>query len=237
MIDLDIDGININYTVQNRNVKHSRLEFKSINEILIVLPLGKKDEKDLISQKKGWIKKKVKAIKKSIETIKKYAENVNGENQLLLFGKYRNLIYSMDKSNIEIRDEEIIVPVSGQDKSLNYVKSWLKKELREFILGYINSLDKETTKKINKIYIRTQKTKWGSCSSKGNLSFNLKLAALPQDLIQYVVFHEVNHLNNRLHDKNFWKSISTQFLDYEKNEELLAGFWFLSREILFWNNI
>jgi len=60
----------------------------------------------------------------------------------------------------------------------------------------------------NRIFIRRQKTLWGSCSAKKDLSLNAALAALPQDVMDYVIIHELTHTVIRNHGKEFWRRIT-----------------------------
>ncbi len=68
----------------------------------------------------------------------------------------------------------------------------------------------------NRIFIRNQKTRWGSCSGNRNLSFNYKLILLPERLRDYVIVHELCHLQEFNHSSKFWELVARQFPDFRK---------------------
>lgn len=65
----------------------------------------------------------------------------------------------------------------------------------------------------NKVTIRNQKTRWGSCSANGNISLNMNLVALPAELIDYVLLHELMHLKVRNHSAVFWSELQSLMPD------------------------
>ncbi len=67
----------------------------------------------------------------------------------------------------------------------------------------------------NKITVRNQKTRWGSCSKNGNLNFNYKIALLPPALADYVIVHELCHLGEFNHSKNFWNLVARAIPEYK----------------------
>lgn len=82
-----------------------------------------------------------------------------------------------------------------------------------------------------KIYIKSQRTKWASCSSLKNLSFNFRLVHLPPELVRYVVCHEVLHLVERGHTRSFWERLAQEFPNYREMEKKLLEYWFFLEEL------
>ncbi|MCM1189561.1 MAG: M48 family metallopeptidase [bacterium] len=69
--------------------------------------------------------------------------------------------------------------------------------------------------------VRDQKTRWGSCSSRGTLSFNYRLIFAPREVLDYVVVHELCHLTHMNHSKDFWRMVESVLPDYRVRRKWL----------------
>jgi predicted metal-dependent hydrolase len=70
--------------------------------------------------------------------------------------------------------------------------------------------------KYNKLFIRNQGTRWGTCSSKNNISLNMNLIRLPQELQDYAILHELVHTKHKNHSKKFWAEMDKLVRDAKK---------------------
>jgi predicted metal-dependent hydrolase len=78
--------------------------------------------------------------------------------------------------------------------------------------------------------VRSQKTRWGSCSFNNNISLNVKLTRLPQELIDYVILHELAHTRIKNHGREFWKMLDGLIGDAKKLDRRLREY----QPILHW---
>lgn len=91
-----------------------------------------------------------------------------------------------------------------------------QKELARIIIGErIKFFNRYYNFEYNRVSIKNQKTCWGSCSRKGNLNFNYKVAGLPEKLRDYIIVHELCHLQELNHSKKFWKLVEKVVPDYK----------------------
>lgn len=91
-----------------------------------------------------------------------------------------------------------------------------RKEAREILIKRLEKLSEATGLSYNRVFIKNQKTLWGSCSSRKNINLNIKLLSLPKHLMDYVILHELVHTRILNHSKLFWDSLEKLLPDCKK---------------------
>ena len=122
---------------------------------------------------------------------------------------------NLEKLSKERAEEEVITPLSETEvRALADRACKIIPERVEYFASKIGVT-------YGRISIRNQKTRWGSCSSKGNLNFNVGLMLVPPEVMDYVVVHELCHRLEMNHSKKFWEEVERVLPDYKVQEKWL----------------
>jgi len=96
-----------------------------------------------------------------------------------------------------------------------------KEQARALAHERLEFFNRHYTLEYKRISIKNQKTRWGSCSKRGNLSFNYRLVFLSPELRDYLIVHELCHLKEFNHSRKFWELVGEVILDYKKLSKTL----------------
>jgi len=209
---ISLDGHTIFYTVKrSAGAKHVRLEIGREPGLTIVIPRSYKIGRlsKLLETKQGWILGKLGEYDNvrplSVETLK------DGDTVLYLGGeltlKTRRNHSKVDAVKLE-RNTLLVNLKSETDRLELLLERWYRLQADRLIREKVKNISAQLGVSYNRLVIRGQKTRWGSCSHKGNLSFNWKLVMAPEPVIDYVAIHELAHLKEMNHTKNFWKLVA-----------------------------
>jgi len=202
-------------TVSPRKVKWARIQVQPTGEVRIVVPrsLSAADIFTLYEDKQRWIEdKRAKAlVRQSVSSLPLE------DDELLLFGRgYRVAVNASQKRHAQVDHET---------RAIHYAKDLLDKELqqrwyRDFAKQYLSlrlvQLAEQHGFEFNRLFIREQKTRWGSCSSRGNISLNWKLIKAPVSVSDYVILHELAHTEIMNHSATFWQRVEVLVPDYKE---------------------
>ncbi|MDX9899863.1 MAG: SprT family zinc-dependent metalloprotease [Aliarcobacter sp.] len=136
-----------------------------------------------------------------------------------------NTIIRLEEKNIN--DDEFLYLGERkkiEDFKIKNIDSFYKKE----ILKYLPDLVQEYSIKMNliptSISYRKNKRTWGSCNYKNGLNFNILLMKFPIELMEYVIIHELAHIQHKNHSKKFWDLVEFYCPDYKKREKIFKSF-------------
>jgi len=90
----------------------------------------------------------------------------------------------------------------------------------------LDELCKRNAFKYNRVFVKNQKTRWGSCSDKNNINLNVNLMQLPDELIDYVILHELVHTRVKNHSNRFWEELSKFVKDPKSVDRRLRDYTF-----------
>jgi hypothetical protein len=191
--------------------------------LVVRAPFGVSDEiiKKVVEKHKSWIEKKIREVRARDPKVAK-KEFVNGEGFLYL-GKYYKL-HIVDKQDVPLMFNngffllKSYVPVARE----LFVK-WYKKMAYEKISERVEWYAGARGFKYNKVNITDAQKRWGSCSSCGNLNFSWRLIMAPLPVVDYVVVHELAHLEERNHGEKFWAIVKMLFAEYERYQDWLKA--------------
>ena len=121
-------------------------------------------------------------------------------------------------------DGEIVIRrgPEAQTPSVRGLENWLRRQARSAISDYLPVVTARIGQEPARIYVMGQRTKWGNCSSRRNLSFNWRLILAPDFVLRYIVAHEVVHLAVPDHSAKFWLTVQSHCPDMERAKQWLS---------------
>lgn len=201
---LQIDGRSVHVRLRRNTRAHQlilRLN-KDGTGVVVTLPKG-------VSKASGvaWAKQQTSWIATQMATLPERTVFVDGA--IIPFEGSSLMIRHLPSARRGVWQENNEIKVSGQPEHLaRRVRDWLRSEARfrlvEKTIRAASRIDMEP----GKITVRDTRTRWGSCSANGNISYCWRLILAPTFVLDYVVSHEVAHLKEPDHGPNFWKTVA-----------------------------
>lgn len=220
MPETTLDDKKVDYKIRrSEEASRARIDVK-VDEIIVVIPKDSSTNPERFMQEnKDWVLKKKHKFEEFLDSIpnRKFRE---GEKFPYLNEEFQ---LKIGESGHKLKNQQIIL--SENKVNRNGIKEELevfyRSKARNKIEDKIEKYKSEVKGNFDRIYIRNQKTKWGSCSPKDNLSFNWRLIMAPEHVLEYVVVHELVHLEERNHSKDFWNKVKEIYPQYKQSNKWL----------------
>ncbi len=216
---LSIAGNEIPYQVRvSARARRLRITVSS-SGVTVTLPKGvpQREAERFMRQNADWVKAQV-------ERASKQAKNSNLPPDVILWhGEAMQLVRieeperkSRARVEVSCGRMRVLVPAGSRTSTRKIAEAWMRANAREEIEEVVAVEARRMGAHPKAISIRDQRTRWGSCSSRGNLSFNWRLVMAPPAILRYVVIHELAHLFEPNHSKDFWAVMARYYPDYKK---------------------
>jgi hypothetical protein len=138
------------------------------------------------------------------------------------------VIYTADPLQVnfdmfaELAAEKIVIDADGQPERIHRLRRWVRRRAWESLPALLGKISARTGLEFNRLSIRSQKTRWGSCSIRGNISLNDQLLFMPAKTVEYLMIHELCHTRHLNHSTAFWSLVEHHCADYRNQEQLLG---------------
>ena len=221
-----LDDKTVPYAVKRSSrAKHARLEVRAGTGLTVVIPGSYKIDEipDLLRKKERWILDKLAKYVRG-HPITEGKEPKNG-NFIPYLGRHLKVVTRHNPGtavSIRLEKNRLLVDLDSQNGRLNLVLEWwYRQQAEKLIKKRVDELCPQLGITYGRLTVRGAKTRWGSCSQKGNINFNWKLMMAPEPVIDYVIVHELAHLKEMNHSKNFWKLVAEHCPQWRKHRKWL----------------
>jgi|SaaInlStandDraft_7_1057024.scaffolds.fasta_scaffold58243_2 predicted metal-dependent hydrolase len=201
---------------------HLRVNLNGNVEVVIPVGFNRSYIPDFVEKNHPWIAKTMLRLEKKFSLIAS-DEPICKPDEIFItaFHEHWRIDYiEQRRVNIKVQQKEsqqlwLLGDVNDDEQCIVAIKRWLISYAKEKLTKHVQTISEQTQLNFNKISIRNQKTRWGSCSNKKNINLNFKLMLLPFDLMNYVIIHELCHTIHLNHSAKFWKLVALFEPDYK----------------------
>ena len=118
--------------------------------------------------------------------------------------------------------ERLVIDAGDDRAAIRQLRHWIRQRARELLPPMLQELSQRSGLDYARVSIRSQKTRWGSCSSRGNISLNDQCLFLPAPTVEYLMIHELCHRRHLNHSRRFWDLVAEHYPAYRAQEKLLS---------------
>jgi len=220
LLDFANNSIKINVRT-SRKARRLRL-VSGINGVEAIVPVDYRAEElqSFVSSRKDWIIK----TSQYYSRLKERCGGIEPDTIYFLGSKYHFHVVKDKKTSAVVSEAMKVITFHMADRRRykEEMQEWYKEQIGKVIAERLPLLAGRLNMKFGKVSIKSQKSRWASCSKKGNMNFNLLLAAAPPEVIDYVIIHELSHLIEMDHSSRFWQLVKEADPEYKRHKEWLA---------------
>ncbi len=217
----------INFEIVYRNRKNLSIIVEPDGNVRVAAPAQMKAAAimEAMERNAGWIDRKLQLVEESLAGLSPRFF-ASGEKLVFRGRSYPCLFELNDRLatvNIKMDGDLITIRSPFQDRDMlkNALESWYTAQAKLVLPERVEHYEQLLNVRANGIRIKNHQKRWGSCSNKGNLNFNWRLILTPDEIIDYLVVHEMCHLKYMNHSQDFWSLMKVVMPDYAERRAWL----------------
>jgi predicted metal-dependent hydrolase len=170
---------------------------------------------EAVRELRPWIERRRRLVARA------RAEVAREEGTVPYLGQTLHLVAQPGRTRVHRRGDTLLVPAGDHREAL---ERWYRRQARLEIEPRLDAATFRAGTAYSGLTIRGQRTRWASCSSGGKMSFNWRLLLAPEAVLDYVVEHEVCHLEVMDHSQRFWRLLASRMPDYKRHQQWLRRY-------------
>jgi predicted metal-dependent hydrolase len=206
----------IPYSIRRSDrARRIRVTVDATRGVEVVLPrrASEREAAAAISELTPWIERRWREVGRTRALLAARGDTVP------YLGSALSLVTDPGRVRVHRRGEELLVP-DGDDRT-PALERWYRRAARAEVGERLDRACAAVGSRYTKLTIRSQRTRWASCSRSGAMSFNWRLLLAPEPVLDYVVWHEVCHLEVMDHSPRFWSLLASRCPDYRAHSAWL----------------
>lgn len=228
------DGRTLNYRVRHSNrAKYMRMQFSSDKGLIVTQPAHVCEHvlADWINTKLDWISKASATVEEKARQREQSSPGIELQRPETLELKAINQrirVTYLKTASVQIAsdytDDGVLTLSGATDNTpfcIHVLQKWTQSYAKYHLGLLLQQLAQETGFSYNDYRVKDQKTRWGSCSSRGNINLNYKLLLMPAEWARYTLLHELCHTEEMNHSKRFWALVEKHMPDYRRIHEAM----------------
>lgn len=225
---IDLRGQIIPYLLKVSARAHRvRLVIRAEGSLEVVVPrgIGQANYEAVVREKERWIFATLERVAREQVVPPPLATG----QRVSLAGRAVSLALRVDagqkRQHAQLRGDTLTLTLTSDDPHLarKLLEAWYRRQAPAIFAARIEALNQVYGYFFGRVSIKSQKSRWGSCSRLGNLNFNWRLLLAPVPVLDYVVVHELCHLKEMNHSARFWKLVARACPDYAAQRRWLRA--------------
>ncbi|MDH3633182.1 MAG: M48 family metallopeptidase [Gammaproteobacteria bacterium] len=205
--------------------RYARLQIKPYGGLEVIIPtrFPRNEVPDLVAKHEAWARRQLARQSKLRQSIRlpRLLTLAFDNSSIPVVYKGDSLQFNFDLFD-EPSTDQIVIQASGHRERVHELRDWIRSKAQASFPALLEQISTRTGLEFNKLSVRSQKTRWGSCSRRGNISLNDQLLFLPVKTVEYLMIHELCHTRHLNHSRAFWTLVEKHCSDFRAHEQLLS---------------